>query len=357
MAPMPQTFNHLDHALLTEIQRQVPVDHRPFELLGRKLDISEQECLRRLEPLRQQGVIQHIGASFNAEALGYDVTLAAMRVAAEHVDQAAAAAGQYPGTAFVCTRNDPFNVWVALAVPPEDTVDRVLGVLQTLAKSQETVRLPLARLYKRSDVPDPADTIPPIQGLEEPSEELRRQKMRLRLSEEDLRFIRILQDDLPLIEMPFAVLAEQAGASEDELFAWIRQARHAGSVSRFAATVRPKTPQALGSILIAWQIPMESVEQVGEHMARVREVSRCEQRAVHPSWPYSLLSTIRVHTAADGMGVVGRIERQIGRFTHKHLFILKEYQRVRPPLFSPALNEWWTQVGWPTLRGAQGSLT
>ncbi|MDP3768861.1 MAG: Lrp/AsnC family transcriptional regulator, partial [Dehalococcoidia bacterium] len=98
---MPETttkaFDDVDKALLTEVQKGFPVAHRPFEVLGEKLGITEQECLQRVTALKESKVIRQLSAIFDTRALGYQSTLVAMKAAPERADEAAEVINQHPG--------------------------------------------------------------------------------------------------------------------------------------------------------------------------------------------------------------------------------------------------------------------
>lgn len=339
-----QTFDDVDHALLDEVQQRVPIDHRPFELLGQKLGIGEQECLRRIERLKDLAAIRHIGAHFDARTLGYQRVAAAMRMDPGRVGEAAEIISQYPGVSYICKRNDPFNLWWVGAVGPDDSLDQVVKVLHALAHADETILLPAVRYYTGRKPLEISGQAELWEDAPEVYEKTSHTTPRLPLNEQDVRFIRILQEDLPLIEMPFTVLAEQAGTSEDELFAWLRKTEHVGVLRRFAADVQSVKSHALHSALVVWQVPSEAVDAVGEQIAQFRELSRCYRCPVSESWPYPLFTMITAPTSSACMDVVKRIEEQVGRFPHKHLFTMQEYTRVRTKYFHPELEGWWKRV-------------
>ncbi len=342
MATTPP-LDEIDHALLAELEQQLPLDHRPFERLGRKLDLPEQECLRRVERLKERQAIREIRAHFDPTLLGYQTTLVAMCLPARRLQEAAALLGRHPGVAFVCERNDPFNLWWSLALPPYESLDQAINALHAATNSQDTVVLPALRIYKR-----PPDSLiqrsaHPEEELEEFAGEAGRTTASPSWSAQDVAFIRVLQEDLPLIEMPFAVLAEQSGAHEDALFEWMKQAQHRGILRRFAAGVPPRdTPAA--STLVVWQVPAERVDGVAEAMSSVRAVVRCQRHPVYASWPYSLSTVMHAGGTAECAQVIRGIEERIGRLAHKTLITIKEYGRKRLRYFSPELAHWWQQV-------------
>ena len=345
MTTATQTFDTVDTALLTEVQKQFPIDHRPFEILGEKLGISEQQCLERIGRLKANKVIRQLSAIFDTRALGYQSTLAAMKVDPVYVDDAAAVVSQHPGVSHNYKRNDPFNIWFTIAVPPSDSLEQVIRILHTLAKADEMIILPTLRLYKIGVKLDLTGQEAPLESQEEIYDEKRRMASKPPLTEQDIRFIRILQEDLPLLEIPYAVWAEQAETTEDELFAWARKMEHLGYMRRFAGILHHRNAGFLANAMVVWQVPAEQVDAVGEQMALFREVSHCYRRPVYPSWPYPLFTMVHAATHSASMEVVKRIEDRVGQFPHKNLFSTKEYKKERVKYFTPALDEWWNNVG------------
>src|SRR3989338_4307775 len=340
-----QTFDDLDKALLTEAQKQFPVDHRPFQLLGEKLGISEQECLERVSRLKTTKVIRQLSAIFDTRALGYQSTLAAMRVDNARVDEAAEVVNQHPGVSHNYKRNDPFNIWFPVAVPPSDSLEQTVQILHTLAKAEETIILPTLRLYKIGVKLDLTGQESALENPEDIYDEQRRMAAKPPLTEQDIRFIRILQEDLPLLELPFAVWAEQAEATEEELFAWAKKMEHLGYMRRFAATLHHRNAGFKANAMVVLEVPQEQVDSVGEQMALFREVSHCYRRTVYPNWPYPLFTMVHAETYSACMEVVKRIEERVGPFPHKNLFSTKEYKKIRVKYFTPELDQWWSDIG------------
>ena len=345
MTTATQTFDDVDKALLTEVQKQFPVDHRPFQVLGEKLGILEQDCLERVSRLKTNKVIRQLSAIFDTRSLGYQSTLVAMKADPSRVDEAAEVINQHPGVSHNYKRNDSFNIWFTIAVPPSDSLEQVVKILHTLAKVEETIILPTFRLYKIGVKLDLTGQEAPLESPEEIYDEKRRTSPKPPLTEQDIRFIRILQEDLPLLEMPYTVWAEQAESTEEELFAWARKMEHLGYMRRFAAILHHRNAGFLANAMVVWQVPQEQVDAAGEEMARFREVSHCYRRPVYPSWPYPLFTMIHAETHSACMEVVKRIEDRVGLFPHKSLFSTREYKKVRVKYFTPALDTWWTDVG------------
>ncbi len=339
------TFDATDKALLTEVQTRFPVAHRPFAVLGQKLGISEQACLERVSRLKTDHVIRQLSAIFDTRSLGYQSTLAAMKVHPDRIDEAAEVINQHPGVSHNYKRNDLFNIWFTVAVPPSDSLDETVQILHALAKAEETIILPTLQLYKIGVKLDLTGKEAPMESEEEIYGEKRRAAPKPALSKRDIALIRIVQEDLPMLEMPYTVWAEQADADEEELFAWMKRMEDVGYMRRFAAILYHRNAGFLANAMVVWQVPQEQVDEVGNQMALFREVSHCYRRPVYPNWPYPLFTMVHAATHSACMDVIRRIEERVGQFSHKNLFSTKEYKKTRVKYFTPELDEWWKRVG------------
>jgi len=77
-----------DKKLVTMIQADFPITDRPFAAIGKKLGISEEEVIRRIQAIMDSGEIRRLGASFDSRKLGYTSTLCAVHVPPEKLKAA-----------------------------------------------------------------------------------------------------------------------------------------------------------------------------------------------------------------------------------------------------------------------------
>jgi len=341
----PPTLDAVDKALLTEVQARFPVEHRPFAALAQTLEMTESECLERVQRLKDVKVIRQLSAIFDTRTLGYQSTLAAMKVDPARVDEAAEVVNQHPGVSHNYKRNDPFNIWFTVAVPPGVSLEQTVQIMHQLAKADETIILPTLRLFKIGVKLDLTGKESAFESDDDIYNEERRFAQKPPLTPRDIALIRVMQEDLPAIEMPYAVWAEQAGVSEQELFAWNHHMQQLGYMRRFAAILYHRNAGFLANAMVVWRVPEDQVDAAGVQMAKFRQVSHCYRRPVYPNWPYPLFTMIHAPTYSDCMEVVAQIEQKAGSFAHKNLFSTKEYKKTRVKYFTPELDEWWQRVG------------
>ncbi|MCX5769762.1 MAG: AsnC family transcriptional regulator, partial [Candidatus Hydrogenedentes bacterium] len=76
-------LDDLDCRLLDRIQRDFPIEPRPFEALARELATDEAAVIDHVRALHDTGLVRQIGPVFDLHRLGYTSTLCAAKVAAD----------------------------------------------------------------------------------------------------------------------------------------------------------------------------------------------------------------------------------------------------------------------------------
>ncbi|MBI3323766.1 MAG: AsnC family transcriptional regulator [Candidatus Omnitrophica bacterium] len=342
---MKLQLDSLDRALLVELQAHFPVEHRPFAVLGQKLGLTEEQCLERVAGLRQRGILRQLSAVFHPGSLGYRLVSVAIQTDLDRVDALGTLLGRYPGVSYAERKRDPLALWLTLAVPT-DAIDWIAGLIQRLTQSHQVLILPVVWLYKASELGE-MDRLelaeePPVAGL----------SARRAIPPSDQELIRLVQEELPILEMPFAVWAEQAGLPEPELFEWMQRMQRSGCLTRFGATVVERQTQPSGET-IAWKVTEEEADAAGERLTASRHVSHCSRRPVFPTWPYPLLTRLHPTSRTD---LAGRVAEEAGISEYRKLPKIKEYDRRAVRLFAPELGAWWEQAAgaWSATRVARG---
>ena len=101
----------IDKKLLNLMQNEIPIDKRPFKILGEKLLITENEVLKRVNKLKNEGIIRRIGGIFNSRKIGYTSTLCAAKVPENKIEEVAACINEYDEVTHNYIREDEYNMW------------------------------------------------------------------------------------------------------------------------------------------------------------------------------------------------------------------------------------------------------
>lgn len=136
-----------DRALLNEIQSNFPVDPRPYQALGARLGMGEDEVLKRISNLRKVGIIRRIGASINSRKIGFVSTLLAARAPEDKFQRFVEMVNQVDGVTHNYLRKHEYNVWFTLISPSEAEKRKVLDELMERT-GIEILELPARKIFK-----------------------------------------------------------------------------------------------------------------------------------------------------------------------------------------------------------------
>lgn len=343
--------DEIDRKLLTLLQKEIPLETRPFEKIAGELGVEELEVIQRIRRLKdEEKVIRQISAIFDTKSLGYRSTLVAMKFDEADLDRGAEAINQHPGVSHNYKRNADFNLWFTIAVPPKDSLEAHIHRLHELSGAKQTLILPTLRLFKIGVKLDLTGKEAKEESPEEIYDESRRRHEAPDLSEMEIEIIRLMQEDLPLVETPYQVLAQTRGMVEDELFEILRSFLARGYLRRMAAILHHRRAGFAANAMVVWNIPKEKLDTIGPEFARFREVSHCYERPTFADWPYSIYTMVHAPKVTDCEAIVERMKEKIGTWPYLNLYSTKEYKKVRLKYFTKELDEWWQSAQSPARR-------
>ncbi|SET09053.1 transcriptional regulator, AsnC family [Natronincola peptidivorans] len=138
----------LDRRILTHIQKDFPIDSRPYKEIGDKLGISEQEVMDRVKHLKETGIIRRIGGVFDSRKLGYHSTLCALQVAEENLQETADRINAIPGVTHNYIRDHQYNMWFTLIGPSEEYLEKTLQDIKRESPVEKMLNLPAVDFFK-----------------------------------------------------------------------------------------------------------------------------------------------------------------------------------------------------------------
>jgi DNA-binding Lrp family transcriptional regulator len=142
---MKPELTDLDQRLLNDFQRDFPLSPAPYAEIARRLGVTENDVLARLEALTRAGAVSRVGAVVRPNTVGVS-TLAAMAVPAVALASVAALVNGYPEVNHNYERENHLNLWF---VATSTDVARLQDVLEEIAvrTGYEVLSLPLEEDY------------------------------------------------------------------------------------------------------------------------------------------------------------------------------------------------------------------
>jgi DNA-binding Lrp family transcriptional regulator len=331
----------LDKDLLNLIQREFPLEREPFDTLGGLLGIPGDEVIRRIDALKRGRVIRQISAIFDTRVLGYESSLVAAKVPSQSLNTAAKAVNSHPGVSHNYERNNEFNLWYTVAVPPDSRLGLkgTVDVLHKISGAEKTRILPTLKLFKIGVTLDMKEGTTPKKEAPQYGE-ADRQSADRNISEDDKAAIRALQEDIPLTPRPFDLWARQVGLSYEELLDRAYDLQRRKIMRRFSAVLYHRKAGFRANAMGVWKVPPERVEEVGNMFAQYQAVSHCYQRPVYEDWPYALFSMVHGRTEEECETVLNAMAAESSLTEWASLYSTREYKKTRVRYFTPEMEAW-----------------
>jgi len=341
---MNATSDTADAALLGVLQEAMPFTRRPFADLGKRCGLTEEETLACVTALKAAKVIRQISAIFDTRSLGYASSLVAAKIDPERLEAAVAVINSHPGVSHNYLRNNEFNLWYTIAVPPtsrlglEGTVD----LLHRLSGAESTRLLPTLRLFKIGVRFDVEGSARPDDQAAPAYTEANRQEVGP-LTDKEIAFVRVMQRDLAPVPEPFVAVAEELGLPFEEAAQMHERFLTTGRMRRFAAVLHHRKAGFGANAMGVWAGPAddpEALRRLGETMAGFRAVSHCYQRPSYPEWPYNLFTMVHGKSEAECEQTLTAIAEATG-ITNRHaLYSTHEFKKVRVRYFTDEEMKW-----------------
>ena len=147
-------LDRLDRLILNTIQRDFPIEARPYQALAQRLNeahgltLTEAEVLNRVGSLKSRKFIRRLGAVFNAASLGYRSTLCAARVPEAQIEAFSALVNQAPQVTHNYLRSDDLNVWFTFTANAPAELTNFLQKLKKESGVQDIFVLESEKLFK-----------------------------------------------------------------------------------------------------------------------------------------------------------------------------------------------------------------
>lgn len=153
------------------------------------------------------------------------------------------------------------------------------------------------------------------------------------LTELEKKVMAAVQGDIPITERPYQEIAENIGISENQLLETLQNLCERGIIRRFGATLRHQKSGFDSNAMVAWQIPEDRIQTVGEIMASFRQVSHCYRRNPSGDWPYNLYTMIHAETEDACKDLAARMAEKAAVDTYSILFSRRELKKTSMQYF------------------------
>jgi DNA-binding Lrp family transcriptional regulator len=315
--------------LLNIIQKEFPLEKRPFLKIGERLNIKEKEIIKYLEYLKKKRVLRQISAIFNPWFFGHRSSLFAFKVPSEKLDKAISIINKHPGISHNYLRNHNYNLWFILVSLPEKDPLNEADKLAKLCEVEDYLYLPALRTFKISTVF--GDNISDFDKEENTDIETTVEANK-NITEKDKILVKILQEPLPLVKTPFKEIAKSLGIKEEALFLWIREMKEKGALRRFGALLKHHKLGFKVNVMVAWETKRDKIDFLIEELSKELFITHCYERKTYPNWKYNLYTMCHFKEKKEKEKIL-LLAQKYGIKNFIMLETIKELKKIRLKLF------------------------
>jgi DNA-binding Lrp family transcriptional regulator len=322
--------------ILLRVQKNFPLDAKPFKVIADELNISEDEVISIIQDQKDQKIIRQTSAIFDTKSLGYKSSLVAFEIDEDKIDDAVKIINAHPGVSHNYERNHKFNIWFTMAVSPDTTLglDKTIELLAKMTNANAFIMLPTLKLFKISVKLDTT-------GKEAKKEKVvKKEKIKIEMTPLHTDVIKLLQKDIEIKSEPFEDIIKQLDISYDKLFEIIDELQKSGMMRRFASILNHRRAGFNANAMVVWDVDEENGESIGKTAAEFSAVSHCYLRPKYPNWQYNLFTMVHGKTKEETNSVIDSIASEIESKSHMPLYSSREFKKIRLTYFTDAEKIW-----------------
>ncbi|MDP6626358.1 MAG: AsnC family transcriptional regulator [Methanopyri archaeon] len=153
--------------------------------------------------------------------------------------------------------------------------------------------------------------------------------MEPQLDGKDVALLRATQDGIPLVPEPFRDIARATGLREAEVMSRLKRLKENGVIRRFGASINHRRVGIVANALVAWEVPQNRVEDVGEAFAGNERVTHCILRGTVPGrWSYNLFTVLHGRDRSTVEDLVQKMSDSTGIANYLILFSTRQFKKT-----------------------------
>lgn len=141
-------MDEIDKKILNILQKEFPLEERPFLVVAERCGISEDDVLARVQKMKDDGIIRRIGAVFDGTKLGRASALCAARVPEDRIDDFVRIVNANKGVTHNYRRKHEYNIWFTVNAATAEELAAFLKDVKEKTGVTDILDMRAARVFK-----------------------------------------------------------------------------------------------------------------------------------------------------------------------------------------------------------------
>ncbi len=154
-----------------------------------------------------------------------------------------------------------------------------------------------------------------------------------KLTDLQKEIVKILQEDIPLVSDPFGQMADSLKISREEFLKETEYLLKAGYMRRMGAVLAHRKLGLNYNPMVVIQAKEEDLEDLGQQIASLPEVTHCYRRPRFEDFPYDLYAMVHSKTEEAAKELAKKITNDDRITSYKLLYSSKEYKKTSMKYF------------------------
>jgi len=150
------------------------------------------------------------------------------------------------------------------------------------------------------------------------------------LNDLERKIVAVIQHGMPNSLTPYEDMAGQIGIPVEQLLDTLKAWKAAGKIRRVGAIVNHFQLGHGAGAMVAWDVPSDKIDAIGQLFASFVEVSHAYQRLSSPGWPYTLYTMVHASGDEELNSVIRKMSQAGGIDAFQALKTIRELKKVPP---------------------------
>jgi DNA-binding Lrp family transcriptional regulator len=124
------SLDDTDRAIVNALHGGFPICERPYRQVAQSLGLAEEELIRRLRRMLDEGVLTRFGPMYQVERIGGRFVLAALAVPEQDFERVAEQVNALPQIAHNYRREHRLNMWFVIATETPEGVHAAIAEIE-----------------------------------------------------------------------------------------------------------------------------------------------------------------------------------------------------------------------------------
>lgn len=314
----------INKTILEIIQNEIPLIKNPFLELSKKIKISNESLIQKIKILKKNKIIRKICPIYDTKILKYKSSLIAFKVKEKNILNTINFINSHPGVSHNYKRNNNFNIWFTIAIPPDTNLNikNTIKIILKKTKPEDYIILPSKKTFKIGVKLNFSQNIK--------KEDIKKQKIKTKqeviLTNEEKKIISISQNDIPIISNPFKNIAKKAKLEENYFINQLQIMKKKNIIRRFAALISHKKAGFVNNGMTLWTLKKQEMIKISKKAIEIKNISHCYERKKSKIWNFNFYCMIHSKNLNNINQIIKEIDTQKNP---KIIYSTKEFKKKR----------------------------